>query len=207
MVFNRVWDKFQKIYPSLDVQFVLIFIVGCALAWYVNHQPVSPEFPEVYAPYIEIPTVDISSFFTPVTKANKEEVEKRQREAARLVGEYSEKYGNKMFEELKMKRDDMIQLGYHLFTNVPSTIKKEYQPNSKPSTNNRGYLLRGAESGSNEYFEHKEGFSYGYDHDEKKGSLENDMEQYNQWPSSPHLTIDNIKKFNLFYDLMTNISF
>ncbi|ETO04838.1 hypothetical protein RFI_32558 [Reticulomyxa filosa] len=58
----------------------------------------SLEFPEVYAPYIEIPTVDISSFFLHQAK----------------------------------------------------------------------YKQSSAESGSNEYFDHKGGFSYVYDHDEKK---------------------------------------
>jgi isopenicillin N synthase-like dioxygenase len=78
-------------------------------------------------------------------------------------------------------RDGAIRAGYRLF-DLPIESKQSVSVDILGGIG-RGYLPFGKESGVAAYFEPKEGYSYGYDHD-PNSTKEHPLQRHNTWPDN-----------------------
>ena len=158
--------------------------------------------PTTFEPFIDVPSIDLGSFY------NNDKLS--QKKTSTEIANASHKYGS-FYVSIpnhstysKSFRDQLLSNAYRLF-NINPKLKQSYRVKSDSS---RGFILYGSETGSTEYFEHKEGFSYGYynwSYSENK-IPKNDMESYNVFPpinDNNHIQ----QSFEQLFDIFIEISY
>eukprot|EP01084_Bolivina_argentea_P320675 556441_1 len=186
-----------------------------AFAWYIVYQKLYKKYviprtnnqpdplPTTFEPYIDIPTIDISQFYhqhNDPTIDHKLNISTQIIEASKKYGSFYISYPNHPIYNTPF-RNKLISKAYKLFKIDPK-LKQKY---SSLPDHSRGYILYGKETGSRQYFEHKEGFCYGYHNWSEQHTPNNDMESHNVFP--PIFT-DNIEKsFNQLFDIFIEISY
>jgi isopenicillin N synthase-like dioxygenase len=146
-----------------------------------------------------IPIVDISSW---IQEQSSSSLEKEQ--SARAIDEALRSHGCFLVtgHELTRERFNIaISSAYQLFA-LEDGIKKGVE--AKNGGFMRGYIGFGKESGLEEYFESKEGYSYGYQWPENS-IFENLLQGRNVWPSEKDSNPD-IETFSSMFSMSSHVA-
>ena len=167
----------------------------------IDPSPSSTALPTTFEPFIDIPSIDLSSFYD-INLDLKKQTSIQIANASRKYGSFYASIPSHPTYNKKY-RDKLLSNAYKLFDINPK-LKQSY---SAKSDSSRGFILYGSESGSTQYFEHKEGFSYGYYKWINK-IPQNDMESYNVFPPFTGNDEKKIKvSFEKLFDIFIEISY
>jgi isopenicillin N synthase-like dioxygenase len=148
-----------------------------------------------------VPIIDISPW---VQSHHGASIEKDQQQSARAIDEALQSHGCFLVtgHGLEADRfDTAMSSAYQLFA-LEDEIKKEVEV--KGGGFMRGYIGFGKESGLEEYFESKEGYSYGYPWDENS-IFENLLQGRNVWPPAEVGAVD-IETFSSMFSLSSHVA-
>ena len=166
---------------------------------YIRQNDKYKPLPTSFEPYIDVPIIDISAFYD-ASSANNQSL---KQDISKQIADASIKYGS-FYISIPTHSSYNNQYRQHILSNahklfsVSPKIKESLSVNANSS---RGFILYGKEFGSTQYFEHKEGFSYGY---YKDFVPQNDMESLNRFPAK---SAEIQQSFELLFDIFVDVSY